>query len=143
MQFGGLHDTSPASLLRDRRVTLALSAAGASQLLATLAGLGGWPCPLKSLAGVPCPGCGLSRACAALARGEWGEALAAHAFAPVVAAALAVCAVAAFLPPRGREALAGLSELVERRTRLTAVLLAALLLYWSARVLFLPGAFNL
>jgi hypothetical protein len=131
-----LPDASPAPLLRDRRVALALTAAAVAQIGAVAAGVGGWPCPLKGLTGVPCPGCGLTRAVSALARGEWGESLAAHAFAPLVLFALAALAVAALLPARQREAFAAAAERLERRTRASAVLLAALLVYWSVRLLF-------
>jgi hypothetical protein len=142
MPFTALPDTSPASLLRDRRVALALTTLAAAQLGAVSAGLGGWPCPLLSVAGVPCPGCGLTRAAVALARGEWVESLAAHAFAPVLVAALAAVVVAALLPRRQREAFAGYAERLERRTHASAFLLAAFILYWSVRLLFLPGAFG-
>ncbi len=36
--------------------------------------------------GLPCPGCGMTRALAHLAKGEWRAALSAHPFAPVLAA---------------------------------------------------------
>jgi hypothetical protein len=75
-------------------------------------------------------------------RGEWVESLSAHAFAPVLVVALAAFAVAALLPRRQREAFAGFAERLERRTRASALLLAALLLYWLVRLLFLPGAFS-
>jgi hypothetical protein len=142
MSFPGFPDTSTSSLLRDRRVALALTATAAAQLAAVYAGVGGWPCPLRSAVGIPCPGCGLTRAVVALARGEWSESLAAHAFAPVLVVSLAAVAVAALLPRRQREAFVGLAERLERRTRASALLLAALLLYWLARLLFLPGAFG-
>ena len=38
--------------------------------------------------GLPCPGCGMTRALAHLAKGEWQGALAAHPFSPVLAAEL-------------------------------------------------------
>ncbi len=38
--------------------------------------------------GLPCPGCGMTRALAHLAKGEWREALTAHPFSPVLAAEL-------------------------------------------------------
>ena len=142
MPFAGSPDTSFASLLRDRRVSLAVTAAAVAQCAAVAAGLGGWPCPVLGATGVPCPGCGLSRATAALLRGEWGASLTAHAFAPVLLFALGAFAVAALLPGRQREAFARLFERLERRTRASAVMAAALLLYWSVRLLFLPGAFR-
>lgn len=142
MPFRGLSDISPASLLRERRVALVVTALATAQLGAVWAGVGGWPCPVLNATGVPCPGCGLTRASIAFARGEWGESLSAHAFAPVLLLALAAFAAAALLPRRQRETFAALAERLERRTRASALLLAALLLYWLCRLPFLPGAFS-
>ncbi|HEX8150089.1 MAG TPA: DUF2752 domain-containing protein [Pyrinomonadaceae bacterium] len=135
-------DTLLASLLRDRRVSLGVAALAAVQVFGVAAGVGGWPCPVKGALGIPCPGCGLTRATVALLRGEFAAAFAAHAFAPVLLLGLAALAVAALLPAGRREAFAGLVGRVERRTKVSYVLAAALLLYWSVRLLFLPGAFN-
>jgi hypothetical protein len=72
-----------------------------SWALAGLAGLAGlallhvWipdPDPARALCfsrrflGIPCPGCGLTRSFAHMAKGEWSAALAAHPLAPVLAA---------------------------------------------------------
>lgn len=45
-------------------------------------------CPLRRLAGLPCPGCGMSRAFAHLAKGEWAAAASDHLLAYGVAAEL-------------------------------------------------------
>lgn len=45
-------------------------------------------CLSRRLLGLPCPGCGMTRALAHLAKGEWREAIAAHPFAPVLASEL-------------------------------------------------------
>lgn len=45
-------------------------------------------CLSRRLLGLPCPGCGMTRAFAHLAKGEWRSALAAHPFAPLLAAEL-------------------------------------------------------
>ena len=42
-------------------------------------------CLLRRFAGLPCPGCGMTRAFAHLAKGEWGAAVTDHPLAPVVA----------------------------------------------------------
>lgn len=42
-------------------------------------------CLSRRLLDMPCPGCGLTRAFAHLAKGEWPEALADHPLAPVLA----------------------------------------------------------
>jgi hypothetical protein len=136
-------DITLASLLRDRRVALGVTALAAAQVVAVATGAGGWPCLMKSALGIPCPGCGLTRASVALLRGDFAAAFSLHAFAPVLLLGLAAFAVAGFLPRARREAFAGAVARFERRTRAAYVLAAALLLYWSVRLLFLPGAFNL
>ncbi len=45
-------------------------------------------CVLRRLTGLPCPGCGLTRAFAHLAKGEWAVAAVDHPFAFVLAAEL-------------------------------------------------------
>lgn len=135
-------DIPLASLLRDRRVSLGVTALAAAQVACVAAGVGGWPCPFKGATGVPCPGCGLTRATVALLRGEFAAAVATHAFAPVLLAGLAAFAVAGLLPAARREAFAALVGRFERRTKATYLVPAAMILYWSVRVLFLPGAFK-
>ncbi len=65
-----------------KRDYLAL-AAGAAVALA-LAGTGGSACFFKSVYGVPCPGCGMSRALLALACGDVALAFSFHPLAPLV-----------------------------------------------------------
>ncbi|MBV9928935.1 MAG: DUF2752 domain-containing protein [Acidobacteria bacterium] len=134
-------DPALASLLRDRRVALGVTALAAAQVACVAAGVGGWPCPLKSATGIPCPGCGLTRASVALLRGDFASGLRAHAFAPVLLVSLAALAVSALLPAARREAFAALVARFERRTKVAYVVLGALLLYWSVRLFFLPGSF--
>jgi len=45
-------------------------------------------CLLRRLFHLPCPGCGMTRAFAALAKGDWSTAVALHPLAPVLAAEL-------------------------------------------------------
>jgi hypothetical protein len=47
-------------------------------------------CPLRRFAGLPCPGCGMTRAFAHLAKGEWSAAVRDHPLAPLLAAELAL-----------------------------------------------------
>jgi uncharacterized protein DUF2752 len=138
----GWPDTTLASLLRDRRISLGVTAMAAAQVACVAAGVGGWPCPLRSALGIPCPGCGLTRASVALLRGDFAAALSAHAFAPVLLLGLMALAVAGLLPVARREAFASLVGRFERRTKADYVVATGLLLYWSVRLLFLPGTFN-
>ena len=77
--------------------------------LAVLAGLGLWsalsgtppgemhlvPCPVLAATGVPCPGCGMTRACWTLARGDLGAAWGHH---PFVFLLVALAAAVGFWP---------------------------------------------
>ncbi len=51
-----------------------------------------WACPLRSLTGVPCPTCGMTRAFVALASGDLATAVQQHAFAPVLAVSFVLIA---------------------------------------------------
>ena len=51
-------------------------------------GVGNTVCLVRRLTGVPCPGCGMTRALAHLAKGEWAAAAADHALAFPLAAEL-------------------------------------------------------
>ena len=86
---------APRGVLASRRTQLLLwlgaGAAGAALFFA--AGWVGLPsgagytiCAFRRITGIPCPGCGLTRAMAALARGELLLALHFHPFAPLVLA---------------------------------------------------------
>ncbi|MFQ6538444.1 MULTISPECIES: DUF2752 domain-containing protein [Aphanothece] len=94
--------------------------------------LPGFACPLRSLTGVPCPTCFLTRATAASLHGRWSEALDQHALGPLAAAALLVWSVQAIrqrrLVPRGL-----------LRAWHGAVALAVLLGYWGVRLLLQFG----
>ena len=92
-----------------------------------------WRCPLFASTGVPCPGCGLSRATLELVTGHPREALQQHVFAPLVVLGAALLLAGAVLPPRARNALADALERVDRYARVTALLLGLLVVYWIAR----------
>jgi hypothetical protein len=120
----------------------ALLALGALQVGLVALRLPGWPCALRAATGIPCPGCGLSRALAALARGEWQAALAFHAFAPLFAAAGLLLLGTAVLRGPARVRLAQRVASVEARTGLVFWLGAALLVYWAVRLLYHPLTFQ-
>jgi hypothetical protein len=76
-------------------------------------------CPLRRLTGVPCPACGMTRAFAHLAKGEWSAAVHDHPLAPLLAAELGLawlawgCQAAGLLrlPRLSRPELAALGHL--------------------------------
>ena len=123
-----------ASLLAQRPLCLALTAAAAAHLAANAVGLPGWVCPWKAATGIPCPGCGLTRATIRLARGEFGEAMHLHPFAPVAMTGIVLILAAAVGPAPLR------SRLVQGVARLdpggltSKLLLLALLAFWLVKL---------
>lgn len=128
-------------LIRNRKTSLLISGAAILQGISVYHGLPGWRCPLLYGLGIPCPGCGLSRALVALLNGEWQDSLSLHAFALPLLIALLLIGLAGVLPERQRNALGDAVAFVERRTQLAMVLLVGLVGYWAARMLIDPLAF--
>ena len=132
-----------ADLLRDRRLSRALLLCGVVQLFFVLAGWPGWPCPVQSALGLPCPGCGLSRATAALIHGQWLSSFALHPFAPVALLFAAIVATTALAPRPVADAFLARLHSIESRTRVTFILAAAFLAHGLMRfVLAMPGAWR-
>lgn len=130
-----------SALWRERGLAWAVVGVAGAQLALVLAGLPGWPCPLKAATGVPCPGCGLSRATAALLRGDLYTSLATHAYAPLILLALLLTGLTLVLPKNSRLALISRVESIERRTGVVAIALVGLMAYWLVRLLFFTEVF--
>jgi hypothetical protein len=133
---------SPISpVLRDRKFTLALAGTAGLQIALVSLSLPSWECPIFRLTGIPCPGCGLSRAVLLLLRGDFRGALKFHAFAPIFLLAVVALVLAALLPRSIVQPIVSKAEKLEGQTRLTFIILSGLILYWLARLLFLHSAF--
>ena len=130
-----------AQVLERRTTGWVVGAMAAGHLALLHFGLPAWPCPLQSALGIPCPGCGLSRAMTALLQGDWRASLTWHAFAPFLLAALVLITGMAFLPEAARRRGIDAVARFERRTRVTALLLVALMAYWLVRLLVFRGTF--
>lgn len=128
-------------ILGNRKLSFAIIGAGLVHTAAVMAGWSGWPCPVRDILGIPCPGCGLSRAIIALLHGDWETALILHAFAPLFLLALLFMAGATFLPATPRSWVVRQIERVERVSAVTAILLLSLVFYWLIRLLFFGEAY--
>jgi hypothetical protein len=128
-------------LMHERVTGLIMASAAGLQIGLTALGLPGWSCPFLHVLGIPCPGCGLSRALAALLQGDWQTSLTLHAFAPVFLIAIFLMAGAVVLPQPQKDWLTGRLELVERRTGIAAIILVSFLFYWLVRLLIFPEVF--
>ena len=130
-----------AQLLERRATGWVIGAAALAHLVLMRFDLPAWQCTVRDAVGIPCPGCGLSRAITALLHGQWRDALTLHAFAPVILAGLVLVTGMALLPEAARRR--GISAVArfEQRTGLTALLLLTLVGYWLTRLLFFRSAF--
>ena len=129
------HTPAFSSLLENRREGLIIVGAGVVHLGLNLAGLPGWNCPILAATGVPCPGCGLTRASMELIRGDFANSFQTHAFASIFLAALLLMMVTLVLPePRRINLIAKVNHL-ETRSGFTAWVLFFLMLYWALRLI--------
>jgi hypothetical protein len=136
------HVLSPISpILRDRKFTFALAGATGLHVALVSLNLPSWDCPFFRVTGVPCPGCGLSRATTLLLKGDLAGSIRFHAFAPIFLFAIVALILSLVLPKSIMQPAIARAELIERKTGLTVLILGSLILYWLARLLFLQGAF--
>jgi hypothetical protein len=125
-----------ALLVSCRPACIGLLALAAVQTSLTALDLTAWSCPLRRLTGLPCPGCGLSRACAALARGDVQEALTVHVFAFALPPLALLLAAGACLPARAIARLTAELACWERRTAIFWLVAGAYLAYYLVRIAF-------
>ena len=128
-------------ILRDRKSCLAIATVAGAHASLTALGLPSWQCPVRYGLGIPCPGCGLSRAVVALGHGQWHEALILHAFAPLLVIGLLIILIAGLLPTQLRDALTQLMDGLERQTGLIVFVLINLVIYWLIRLCFFTEDF--
>jgi hypothetical protein len=130
-----------SAIMRNRSEAIVIAVATVVQLILGFFHLPGWPCPILLATGIPCPGCGLTRAVMALIQGNWSSALTLHAFAPILLFAAFLIFCSSLLPQPYRYALISGVEVIERRTYVTSILAVGMIFYWLARLLISPGAF--
>jgi hypothetical protein len=136
------HVLSPISpLLRDRKFTFALAGATGLHVALVSLNLPSWDCPFFRVTGVPCPGCGLSRATTLLLKGDLAGSIRFHAFAPIFLFAIVALILSLILPKSIIQPAIARAELIERKTGVTVLILGSLILYWLARLVFMQAAF--
>ncbi|MCB0037923.1 MAG: DUF2752 domain-containing protein, partial [Anaerolineales bacterium] len=89
-------------VLETRSVGIAVSVAACVHTVLVMAGLPSWECPILAATGIPCPGCGLSRAISALFLGDIKTSLEYHALASLFLIGLLVMGIITFLPNQWR-----------------------------------------
>ena len=124
-----------SNLLLERGMCLGVVGSGVVHLGLSLAGLPSWNCPILAATGVPCPGCGLTRASMALIRGDFLQSLQIHAFAPIVMFAMLLTSVTLALPDTKRDVMIEKISRFENASGVATWALFSLMLYWAFRLI--------
>jgi hypothetical protein len=128
-------------LLSNQFLCRAIAGAAAVHLSLVALGLPSWPCPIRHGLGVPCPGCGLTRAIKALAVGHWQQAIEIHAFAPLAAAVVTLIGYVSLAPAGHRRWILRHCTQIEQKTGLSVIVVTLFILYWFIRLLLFREAF--
>jgi len=128
-------------LLRDRKFAMVVAGTAGAQIALVSLNLPGWDCPIFRVTGIPCPGCGLTRAVILLLKGDVQASLHFHAFAPILVLTALALILTLLLPRSITQPAISRVEMLEQKTGFTVIIIVGLILYWLARLLFLQAAF--
>jgi hypothetical protein len=136
--YAAWHTPVFSSLLANQRELAIFAGIGVLHLGFSLVGVALWDCPIRAATGVPCPGCGLTRASLDFLRGDISNSLQTHAFAPLLVVGITLMLFMPFLPMSLRGMWIAKIRDVEERFGITAWLTTLLFLYWAIRLLGFP-----
>ena len=128
-----------ALIMLNRRFLAFIAGLAILQVGLAAAGWRGWQCPLDFVSGVPCPGCGLSRAMALFIQGKWQTAIEVHAFAPIIVVAVGFLTITAIMPVSLQRQTAQRMAVWERRSGMVTWVVLAMFIYWGLRLSGLLG----
>lgn len=138
---GGLRDAqAPASILSrgQRRALFVLpltSAVFAVSALWSPKDLPGFVlCPFRAVTGLPCPGCGMTRAFCAIGHGDFTSAVVFNPLAPFVFAAMLLVWAHALATLLKLDTVRATIERLRPNARVTRVMLAVTLIWWVVRL---------
>ena len=129
------HQPVFSTILESRVETAAIVGFGVVHLGLGMMGLSFWNCPILAATGVPCPGCGLTRATMQLFHGNILDSLQTHAFAPIFLMALLLMITVLVLPKSARIKIINFVNRLERRNGITAWVFTSLMFYWAFRLI--------
>jgi len=121
-------------LLADVRLCRAACAFAAVVGVGSFLGISLMPCPFRWVTGLPCPGCGMTRAFLSLLQGQWSIALHYHLFAPFFMLIGLLVVFASIIPATARMKLSNAISLFEGATALPALFLLLFAIYGLIRI---------
>ena len=129
------HQPVFSNLLENRAENAAIVGFGVIHISANLAGISFWQCPILAATGIPCPGCGLTRATMQLLHGDVISSLQTHAFAPIFFTALILMCLVLVFPRSMTQKIISSVRQFEIRNGITAWVLFSLMSYWAVRLI--------
>jgi len=123
-----------APLAASRKLAGVMFAIAAVQAGFTVSGYSLWTCPVQSIIGLPCPGCGISRGIVGLFTGHWREAIQFHLFSPLILAAIIGLGVCSLLPGSSQKKAVQIIAGVEKRTGISFLIIIGMFAIWVFRV---------
>jgi hypothetical protein len=129
-----------ANILRERIVCVSMLLTGIVFIGANMLGLRVWICVFRETTGLPCPGCGMTRAMSSLAKGNLASAMHYHLLSPIIFVGLLVMTIVTLLPQSKRQLILPLIEKAEHRSGFTALSILAMLAYGIWRIIHLHSA---
>jgi hypothetical protein len=129
------HQPIFSTILDSRVETAAIVGFGVVHVGLSMMGLSFWNCPILAATGVPCPGCGLTRATMQLFHGNISDSLQTHAFAPIFLMALLLMITVLVLPESAGTKIINFVNRLETRNGITAWVFSSLMLYWAFRLI--------
>ena len=122
-----------AALIQQRIFTWACT--GVTVLLLTLnaVGLTLWACPFQAVTGLPCPGCGMTRSCMCLMKGDVRQSFHFHLFGPLIFLIGVSALVGTLLPSGPRQAFVQWVQKWDHRLNATKIIFWGLVIYSLTR----------
>lgn len=123
-------------LLRQKSLCLVLLLIAGILFLLQILKITVWVCPFFKITGLDCPGCGMTRAAAALFYGDIRRSLQLHPFASLFIAGWLLLLLAIIIPEKFNKRIIAQLENLEKKTGIVLLFLLFFLLFGVVRLIY-------